>query len=67
MACDVSPLAWPDLLARAAAIVRSYETLVTLRQLFYRLVAGVAAEHPERLQVALEALRQGTPRAPSLG
>src|SRR5262252_7168609 len=31
---------WPDLLARAAAIVTSYDTLVTLRQLFYRLVAA---------------------------
>ena len=33
--------AWPELLERAAAIVESYDTLVTLRQLFYRLVAAL--------------------------
>jgi hypothetical protein len=37
---DVSPRDWPALLAQAATIVRSYDTLVTLRQLFYRLVAA---------------------------
>jgi hypothetical protein len=31
---------WTDLLARAATIVDGYDTLVTLRQLFYRLVAA---------------------------
>src|SRR5262249_19393503 len=31
---------WPDILEQAAAIVDSYETRVTLRQLFYRLVAA---------------------------
>jgi hypothetical protein len=31
---------WPDLLERATAIVSGYDTLVTLRQLFYRLVAA---------------------------
>jgi hypothetical protein len=30
---------WGDILHIAAEIVRSYETRVTLRQLFYRLVA----------------------------
>jgi hypothetical protein len=30
---------WPTLLEKAAAIVESYDTGVTLRQLFYRLVA----------------------------
>lgn len=30
---------WPSVLVRAAQIVRSYETGVTLRQLFYRLVS----------------------------
>jgi hypothetical protein len=34
-------LDWPDLLVRAAEIVNSYDTLVTLRQLFYRLVAAL--------------------------
>jgi hypothetical protein len=37
--CDTSPRDWPALLERAAAIVNSYDTLVTLRQLFYRLVS----------------------------
>lgn len=31
---------WSPILARAAEIVRSYDTSVTLRQLFYRLVAA---------------------------
>ena len=31
---------WPQLLGLAAQIVESYDTSVTLRQLFYRLVAG---------------------------
>jgi hypothetical protein len=35
----VSRLDWTAILDRAAAIVRSYDTSVTLRQLFYRLVA----------------------------
>jgi hypothetical protein len=40
--CDVSDRPdWPALLERAAAIVHSYDTLVTLRQLFYRLVAAL--------------------------
>jgi hypothetical protein len=41
MLLAVEPLSWPELLERAAAIVRSYDTLVTLRQLFYRLVAAL--------------------------
>jgi hypothetical protein len=36
---------WPAILARAAGIVRSYETGVTLRQLFYRLVADQTLEN----------------------
>src|SRR4051794_34898742 len=40
-ACNVShPPDWPALLRRAAAIVNNYDTPVTLRQLFYRLVAA---------------------------
>lgn len=35
----MSRLDWSPVLTEAAAIVRSYETSVTLRQLFYRLVA----------------------------
>lgn len=33
-------LDWPSILAEARTIVRSYDTSVTLRQLFYRLVAA---------------------------
>jgi hypothetical protein len=41
MPCDTSHHPpWPELLAMAATIVESYDTLVTLRQLFYRLVAA---------------------------
>jgi hypothetical protein len=36
---DTSRIAWSRVLSVAADIVRSYETGVTLRQLFYRLVA----------------------------
>lgn len=32
-------LRWPPIITRAAEIVRSYDTPVTLRQIFYRLVA----------------------------
>ncbi len=32
-------IVWPEIVRRAAAIVQSYDTGVTLRQLFYRLVA----------------------------
>jgi hypothetical protein len=35
----VSRIRWPAVVSRAAAIVESYDTPVTLRQLFYRLVA----------------------------
>ena len=38
----VGPLArrdWPPIIKRAAEIVNEYETAVTLRQVFYRLVA----------------------------
>lgn len=33
-------ITWPDVLDRARAIVESYDTSVTLRQLFYRLVSA---------------------------
>ena len=35
-----SRLEWPSILATAKAVVQSYDTSVTLRQLFYRLVAA---------------------------
>ncbi len=34
-------IAWADVITRAAEIVRAYDTPVTLRQLFYRLVAAL--------------------------
>jgi hypothetical protein len=42
--CDTSHRPdWPALLEQAAAIVRSYDKPVTLRQLFYRLGSGASA------------------------
>ncbi len=38
--CTAQRTCWPDVLEKAAAIVREYDTGVTLRQLFYRLVAA---------------------------
>jgi hypothetical protein len=37
----MSRLSWPPILAEAKRIVESYDTEVTLRQLFYRLVAAL--------------------------
>lgn len=37
----MSRTSWPTILNEAASIVESYDTLVTLRQLFYRLVAAL--------------------------
>ena len=56
---------WPTILAKAKGIVAAYETSVTLRQLFYRLVA---AEILPNTRVAYQTLsartaavrRQGT-------
>src|SRR5262245_29902423 len=57
--------AWPELLGRAAEIVASYDTLVTLRQLFYRLVAELLLPNTTNAYKALskhtaEARRVGT-------
>jgi hypothetical protein len=63
---DVSqPPDWPALLERAAAIVESYDTLVTLRQLFYRLVAALLLPNTTNAYKALskhtaEARRAGS-------
>ena len=35
-------IAWANVITRAAEIVRGYDTPVTLRQLFYRLVAALS-------------------------
>jgi hypothetical protein len=64
---DMSPGAidWPTLLKDAAAIVTGYDTLVTLRQLFYRLVAAARLPNTTNAYKALsrhtaEARREGT-------
>ncbi len=56
---------WPELLGRAADIVESYETLVTLRQLFYRLVAAgllpnITNAYKSLSKYTAEARRAGT-------
>lgn len=56
---------WPALLEHAAAIVASYDTLVTLRQLFYRLVAtqllpNTANAYKSLSKHTAEARRAGT-------
>ncbi|MDA1307511.1 MAG: hypothetical protein O2917_09645 [Acidobacteria bacterium] len=56
---------WPTLVERAAAIVKSYDTQVTLRQLFYRLVAAELLPNTTNAYKALsrytaEARRAGT-------
>jgi len=51
---------WPAILEKAATIVAAYETSVTLRQLFYRLVA---AEVLPNTQVAYQTLSSRTAEA----
>jgi hypothetical protein len=64
--CDVSHRPdWPALLEQAVAIVGSYETPVTLRQLFYRLVAAALLPNTTNAYKSLskhtaEARRAGT-------
>ena len=58
-------LSWPPIVARAADIVRSYDTGVTLRQLFYRLVVEGIIENTRPMFQRLsrytgEARRAGT-------
>jgi hypothetical protein len=66
MPCDVSHRPdWPALLTQAAAIVNGYDTLVTLRQLFYRLVAALLLPNTTNAYKSLskytaEARRAGT-------
>jgi hypothetical protein len=55
---------WPAIIERAAAIVRSYDTSVTLRQLFYRLVSEQLLPNSQTAYKGLsartaEARRQG--------
>jgi hypothetical protein len=61
---DKSRLNWPALLETAATVVRSYDTSVTLRQLFYRLVA---AELLPNTQNAYKALSRYTAMARRAG
>jgi hypothetical protein len=56
----VTRTAWPAIISRAAQIARSYDTLVTLRQLFYRLVAVQAIPNT---QVAYKRLSELTAQA----
>jgi hypothetical protein len=62
----VSNLDWPPIIEHAAAIVRSYDdTGVTLRQLFYRLVADGSVPNLKRRytylsELTAEGRRQGT-------
>jgi hypothetical protein len=56
---------WPPVLVAATAIVEEYDTLVTLRQLFYRLVAAGlvsnTSSHYSRLsELTAEGRREGT-------
>src|SRR5262249_49539606 len=57
-------IGWPVIIERAAAIVRSYNTSVTLRQLFYRLVSEQLLPNSQTAYKGLsartaEARRQG--------
>ena len=58
----MSRLNWSPILARAAEIVRSYDTSVTLRQLFYRLVSLLLLPNTDtsykRLSAKTAALRR---------
>ncbi len=58
-------IAWPDVIERAGEIVDGYDTSVTLRQLFYRLVAAQVIPNSEAAYKGLsartaEARRAGT-------
>jgi hypothetical protein len=60
----MSRLAWPSIIAHAAEIVEDYDTGVTLRQLFYRLVAdetipNTSAAYKTLSRRTAQARRQG--------
>ena len=52
-------LAWDYILGQAAAIVTESEVMMTLRQLFYRLVSERSTQHPDRLQGSFRPHRRG--------
>jgi hypothetical protein len=52
----MSRIAWPAIITRAAEIVRSYSTSVTLRQLFYRLVSAQLIPNSQGVYKRLSAL-----------
>jgi hypothetical protein len=61
----LSNLKWPPIIARAAEIVNSYDTPVSLRQLFYRLVAAELIPNTFSMYARLSSLtadarREGT-------
>jgi len=60
----VSRIDWPDVIERAASVVSSYSTSVTLRQLFYRLVSAQVipnsqAAYKRLSSLTAEARREG--------
>ena len=59
---------WAATLARAAEFVRSYNTGVTLRQLFYRLVAAGLLENTQNAyKAAVQPYRPSPPAGPLPG
>ena len=56
-------IAWAPVIERAAAIVRSYRTAVTLRQVFYRLVSEEAIPNTENAYKRLSRLTARARRA----
>ena len=56
-------IAWAPVIERAAAIVRSYRTAVTLRQVFYRLVSEEAIPNTENAYKTLSRLTGRARRA----
>ena len=56
-------IAWAPVIERAAAIVRSYHTAVTLRQVFYRLVSEEAIPNTENAYKHLSRLTARARRA----
>jgi hypothetical protein len=64
MSATAARTAWPAIISRAGEIVESYDTSVTLRQLFYRLVAeqlipNTQAAYKRLSELTAEARRRG--------
>ena len=52
----ISRIDWPEVIGRAREIVESYDTSVTLRQLFYRLVSAQVVPNTQGAYKRLSAL-----------